>query len=205
MEIAFIKKIDNSYFNKKSFLGFQGSKSDLEILVKNIEEPQINLDKTVKSYIGKSIDYLKSLALDERILSLKLKDLSGTDLKLILLIKVILMKPELIILDKFELGINDRIVNRIIRFLKTINGAFEIKFVIISSNIVFLNKITKNVLCMKNGIVKYQGDLITAVKQNIFPKPKIIQFIDYANSKGAGLNYTLEEKELLKEVYRSVN
>jgi hypothetical protein len=57
---------------------------------------------------------------------------------------------------------------------------------------------------MKNKIIKYQGDIITAIKQDLIEKPVIIKFIDMANEKNAKLDYTLDNKELLKGIYRSV-
>ena len=63
---------------------------------------------------------------------------------------------------------------------------------------------TKTIIIMKNGIIKYQGDLLNGILQGLLPKPEIIKFIDLANKKSANLAYTLDEKELLKDIYRSV-
>ena len=205
MEIMFTKKCENNYFNNKNFIGFKGGIEDLNILLANLEISKIKMNKKVKFYIDKNQDYLKPLGLEESILKMKIEDLSNSDLKLILLIKTILLKPQLIILNNFEIGINDRMINRLVRFIKTINGAFNIKFMFISHNPIFLNKIIKDMLVMKNGIVKYQGNLLAAVGQNILELPEIIKFIQMANEKNAELKNTLEEKELLKDIYRSVN
>ena len=53
---------------------------------------------------------------------------------------------------------------------------------------------TKTIIIMKNGIIKYQGDLLNGILQGLLPKPEIIKFIDLANKKSANLAYTLDEK-----------
>ena len=57
---------------------------------------------------------------------------------------------------------------------------------------------------MKNKIIKYQGDLLTAIKQELVNPPEIINFINLANEKEANLSLTLDHKDLLKDIYRSV-
>jgi len=204
MEIMYTKDLTNSYFINKDFIGFKGDISDLKILLKGIEEAELNPNKTVKSYIGNSEEYLKALGLKSTILNVKLGSLAGTDLILIKIIKAILLKPKMIILNNIEIGINDRITNRISRFIKTMHEAYEIKFMIISKNSLFLSSVTKEILVMKNGIIKYQGNIMVAIKQNIISKPPIIKMIDMINEKGGELDYNLEEKELLKAIYRSL-
>lgn len=81
----------------------------------------------------------------------------------------------------------------------------KIKFIIISNNPVYLNNISKDIIVMKNQIIKYQGTIINGIKAGFIPKNEIINFIDEANKeKNAELEYYLETKELLKAIYRSV-
>ena len=81
----------------------------------------------------------------------------------------------------------------------------QIKFIIISNNPVYLNNISKDIIVMKNQIIKYQGTIINGIKSGFIPKNEIINFIDEANKeKNAELEYYLETKELLKAIYRSV-
>ena len=205
MEIMYTNDLSNNYFKNKKFIGFVGEITDLKVLIKNIEGLEFNKNKTVKSYIAKSEDYLKALGLKPSILDVKIGQLASTDLKLIKLIKAILLKPKLIILNNIEIGINDRIANRISRFIKTMNETFEIKFMVISKNPLYIAQTSKNILVMKNCIIKYQGSLMLALKQDMLEKPPIIKMIDIANKKAANLDYTLEDKELLKAIYRSIN
>jgi len=202
MEIMYTNVLSNHYFETKKFLSFMGDIKDLKLLVDEIKEVNFDKSKTVKSYLPQADDYLKALGLKLTILEVKIGELASTDLKLIKLIKAILLKPKLIILNNVDIGINDRVNNRISRFIRTMNDSFNIKFLVISNNPVFLNMINRNVLIMKDGIIKYQGDLIIAIKQKIIPKPPIIKMIDLIESQK--IDYTLDDKELLKAIYRSV-
>ena len=205
MEIMYIKKISNNYFSNKPFVGFRGELGDLNEVETTLELPKLNQYFKIGISLRKGKDFLKALGLDEKLLRAKPSDLSAVELKLITLIRAILLKPETIVLNNFEYGINDRMLNRVVRFLKTIHGAFNIKFIIISKNPLFLSKLVKDIIVMNEGIIKYQGQPEIALKQYLFPEPEIHKFISLANSKGAGLEYTLEEKELLKSIYRSLN
>ena len=205
MDIMYTKDLSNSYFINKKIIGFKGEINDLKTILKGLEEMQFNPSKTVRSYTPQGEDYLKALGLKQSILDIKIAALASTDLKLIKLIGAILLKPKIIILNNIDIGINNRINNRLSRFIKTMNQTFEIKFIVISKDPLFLNSISKEVLIMKNGIIKYQGDLMVAIKQNIVDKPPIIQMIDMINEKNGKIDYILEDKELLKAIYRSIN
>lgn len=205
MEIMHTNTLANSYFVNKDFIGFVGEVADLKFLIREINVQGYNPDKTVRSYVPDGEEYLKALGINSTIFNVTLEDLSKTDLKLVKLIKAILLKPKMIILNNVEIGINDRIANRLSRFIKTMNEVFGIKFMVISKNPLFLTQSTKDILVMKNGIIRYQGDLLLALKQKVLDKPPIIKMIDMANKKGANLEYTLDDKELLKAIYRSVN
>jgi len=204
MEVVYLKKIQNNYFKNKNIIGLVGEYEDLISLVNNIENIELNINLKVKHYLKESINLLEKFYLNKDIINKKISELSNTEYKIISLIKTIELNPELIILNNFEIGINEKYLNNIIRFLKNINSERNIKIIVLSHNISFLNKMTKTIIIMKNGIIKYQGDLLNGILQGLLPKPEIIKFIDLANKKSANLAYTLDEKELLKDIYRSV-
>ena len=56
----------------------------------------------------------------------------------------------------------------------------------------------------KRKIIKYQGSIINAIKEEYIEEPPIYNFVRLANEKGANLEYTLDGKDLLKDIYRSV-
>jgi len=204
MAVSYSKKIQNNYFVNKTIIGLVGDYADLSLLISNLEPIVLKPNKKVKAIIGNNLDFIKALGLNETLLNLKVSELSTTDYKLISLINAVIIKPEVVILDNIELGINPKILTRIIRFLKTVQATFRIKVVIISRDAIFLAKTVKNIVVMKNEIIKYQGPLMPAIKQKLLPKPEIIKFIELANEKGAELEFTLDDKEILKSIYRSV-
>ncbi|MDD2504682.1 MAG: hypothetical protein PHF21_00215 [Bacilli bacterium] len=204
MEVMYIKKISNNYLKNKDIIGLVGEYSDLITLVNDVESIKINSNVKVKFYLKNEVNLLEKFNLSKNINNKKIKELSTTELKILTLIKIISLNPELIILNNFEIGINEKYLNTIVRFLKNINLERKIKIIILSKNTLFLNKISKKIIIMKNNIIKYQGEILSAIKQGLLPKPEILNFIDLANEKGAKLDYTLDEKELLKDIYRSV-
>lgn len=205
MEVMIVNKITNNYLKNNSITALIGELGDLPVIINNVEEIKINSKRKVKHFIKKDLDFLESLKLDDSIFNQKLKDLSSTELKFIMLIKATQINPELIVLTNFEKGISSKNYNLIWHLIKKITIIKNIKFLIISRDIKFVNKITKKVIIINNKIIKYQGDLLLAFKQDMLPKPEIIDFIDKANNKGANLSYTLDYKELLKDIYRGIS
>lgn len=205
MEVMTVKKNTNSYFNKKNITAIYGEASDLSIIINNYAKLEYNSKHKVKTFIKKDTRFFKDLNLTEEILNKKIAELSFCEFKFILLIKAILLKPEIIILDNFEKGFTPKSYNLIWHFIKKITLSENIKFLIISKDLKFINKITKKIIIINNKIIKYQGDIITAIKQNLIETPDIIDFIELANEKKAKLTYTLDSKDLLKDIYRRVS
>jgi energy-coupling factor transporter ATP-binding protein EcfA2 len=203
MEVMFANQKEN-IFGTNNFIGLYGESSDLGVLFTSIKEIKLKDNAKVKSIINKNNIYLKDLNIKEDILKKRISALSYAEYKLILLLKVVSLKPDVIILNNFDLGFNDKDKSHISKFIKTINATYHTIFIVITNDLIFMNKNCKHIIIMKNKIIKYQGDIITAIKQDLIEKPVIIKFIDMANEKNAKLDYTLDNKELLKGIYRSV-
>ena len=77
--------------------------------------------------------------------------------------------------------------------------------IVISKDLVFLNSVVDSIKVFDNHEIKFSGDIIELVKDHskLVDLPEIIKFIELANKKNANLTYTLDSKELLKDVYRS--
>ena len=194
---------DNKYFYNRSFIGFIGEASDLSTIVNDLNEIKLKPNRKVKSII-RDINALETLGLNSNILKCKIKDLSYTEYKLIMLIKVCELKTNLVVLNNLDLGLNHKVKSYVSKYLKVVNANYKTNFIVISNDLLFINKVAKHIIISKNKIIKYQGDAITAIKQGLIEKPPIIKFIDMANKENAQLDYTLDNKELLKAIYRSV-
>lgn len=203
MEIMFTNETNN-LLNDRPFLSFIGEVKDLETLLSNLNLSSYKETKKVKHYL-KTTEYFNDLKLDNELLNKKIADLSSYELMCFKLLTIINKKPSIIILDNVDCKICEKYKSKLLNFIRLINASKRIKFIIISSNTVFLNQISKDCLVMKNGIIKYQGQIIDGIKSDQIKKCEIIDFIDIANQKkNAKLDYYLETKELLKAIYRSV-
>lgn len=203
MEIMFTNETNN-LLNDRPFLSFIGEVKDLETLLSNLNLSSYKETKKVKHYL-KNTEYFNDLKLDNELLNKKIADLSSYELMCFKLLTIISKKPSIIILDNVDCKICEKYKSKLLNFIRLINASNQIKFIIISSNTVFLNQISKDCLVMKNGIIKYQGQIIDGIKSDQIKKCEIIDFIDIANQKkNAKLDYYLETKELLKAIYRSV-
>ena len=160
-------------------------------------------NKKVKTYI-KNKEYFTNLKLTD-ISKKKITELSSYEEMCTKLLFTIYKKPKVIILYNTDACICEKYKNKFLNFIRFINASMQIKFIIISNNPVYLNNISKDIIVMKNQIIKYQGTIINGIKAGFIPKNEIINFIDEANKeKNAELEYYLETKELLKAIYRSV-
>ena len=145
----------------------------------------------------------KYLDIDISLKNVKLGHLSKTDFKFILLAKVLLLNKNNIVFDYFDVGLTSKEQKRLIKIIKMLKKDGK-TVVIISNNLVFMSSVIDHVVIINNGSIFYEGNLDDLIKLRDVPDTEIIKFIKLANKSGANLNYTLDSKELLKDIYRSV-
>lgn len=145
----------------------------------------------------------KYLDIDISLKNVKLGHLSKTDFKFILLAKVLLLNKNNIVFDYFDVGLTSKEQKRLIKIIKMLKKDGK-TVVIISNNLVFMSSVIDHVVIINNGSIFYEGNLDDLIKLRDVPNTEIIKFIKLANKSGANLNYTLDSKELLKDIYRSV-
>ena len=197
-------KPNNGYFSVRQLVGFYGEIDDLSILIDNIKIDEINVKYKVKKYVEYNKDYFEILDLDSEFLNKKISDLSYSEYKILLLLDIVSKNPKLMILNYFDVGFNSKYKRKIIKLIKFIKASLNINFIVISNDVNFMNKLVKHVIVCKNKIIKYQGSIINAIKEEYIEEPPIYNFVRLANEKGANLEYTLDGKDLLKDIYRSV-
>lgn len=145
----------------------------------------------------------KYLDIDTSLKNVKLGHLSKTDFKFILLAKVLLLNKNNIVFDYFDVGLTSKEQKRLIKIIKMLKKDGK-TVVIISNNLVFMSSVIDHVIIINSGSIFYEGNLDDLIKLRDVPDTEIIKFIKLANKSGANLNYTLDSKELLKDIYRSV-
>ncbi len=145
----------------------------------------------------------KYLDIDTSLKNVKLGHFSKTDFKFILLAKVLLLNENNIVFDYFDVGLTSKEQKRLIKIIKMLKKDGK-TVVIISNNLVFMSSVIDHVIIINSGSIFYEGNLDDLIKLRDVPDTEIIKFIKLANKSGANLNYTLDSKELLKDIYRSV-
>lgn len=210
MEIVFTDAKSDIIIDKK-ITGFYGDVLDLIKLGVDIEGIDYDDEWTVKKFLNgmhlrynKRIDYIfKYLEMDTKILKTKIKELSKTDFKFVLLAKLLLINKNVIIFDYFDVGLSYSDQKRLIRIMRTLKHDGK-TILIISKNLVFLSQIVDSISVVKNEKLVYNGKMIDLIKLDLVDDAEIVKFIKLANKKNARLDMTLDSKELLKDIYRSV-
>lgn len=148
------------------------------------------------------ITLFNMLELDLELLNKKIKNISRTDFKFVLLTFAILKNYKTIIFDHMDLNMSHKDKKKLLNFIRKIKNA-ELSFIFLSTNMEFLYKVSDHLIIFNEGKIVYD-DLIENVYNESIIDSKIIKFINLANNKGANLTYTFDRKELLKDIYRSV-
>lgn len=195
----FNKKINCIYGDKLDLINlgyeFNGIEYDDEWSVKRFLNGYRLTDNAM-------LELFKEFELKDSLLQKKINELSKGEFKLILFLYIILNKKELVVFDYFDKCLNFRCKKKIINYIKTkYNG----NLVFISNDLIFLNTLSTNIVVFKDGDIVYNGEFDKLYNSKIkLDYPPIINFIKLANKNGAKLNYTVDNKELLKDIYRSV-
>ncbi len=148
------------------------------------------------------ITLFNMLELDLELLNKKIKNISRTDFKFVLLTYAILKNYKTIIFDHMDLNMSHKDKKKLLNFIRKIKND-ELSFVFLSTNMEFLYKVSDHLIIFNEGKIVYD-DLIENVYNESIIDSKIIKFINLANNRGANLTYTFDRKELLKDIYRSV-
>ena len=148
------------------------------------------------------ITLFNMLELDLELLNKKIKNISRTDFKFVLLTYAILKNYKTIIFDHMDLNMSHKDKKKLLNFIRKIKND-ELSFIFLSTNMEFLYKVSNHLIIFNEGKIVYD-DLIDNVYNESIIDSKIIKFINLANNRGANLTYTFDRKELLKDIYRSV-
>lgn len=209
MEIMYTDKTCN-FIKKNTFVAVYGDKLDLLNCGMDFEGIEYDDTWSVRRFLNgyklkidsKILELFTDLEVSYSLLNRKIKDLSKGQFKLILLVFSFLHKKNTLVLDYFDKGLSHKYKKRIINYLKTkYNGSL----LCISNDMVFLNTLCSDIIVFKDGKIVYNDSFNGIYKSNIKVEfPEITKFIRLANKNSAKLVYTVDNKELLKDIYRSV-
>ena len=209
MEIMYTNK-SSELIKKNTITGIYGDKIDL--IKHGLEFDGIEYDDewTVKRFLNgyklkiddRILDIFTELEISYSLLKRKIKTLSKTQLKLILLTYSFLNRRNILVLDYFDKGLSFKVKKRIINFLKT---RYKSSIIVISNDIVFLDILCSYLIVFENEKIVFNDEFKNIYKSRVSVEfPEIIKFIRLANKSNAKLSYTVDNKELLKDINRSV-
>lgn len=136
-------------------LGFVFQNADDQLfsptVIEDVAFGLLNNGKTPKEAVALSKKILRALDLEgfEDRITYKL---SGGEKKLVSLATVLVMEPEVLLLDEPTTGLDEQTVKRIADLLNELN----IGYVVVSHEFDFLAKTTGDIFAMKNGQIRFQ-------------------------------------------------
>lgn len=136
-------------------LGFVFQNADDQLfsptVIEDVAFGLLNNGKTPKEAVALSKKMLRALDLDgfEDRITYKL---SGGEKKLVSLATVLVMEPEVLLLDEPTTGLDEQTVKRIADFLNEL----DIGYVVVSHEFDFLAKTTRDIFAMKDGQIRFQ-------------------------------------------------
>lgn len=211
MEIMYAEK-SSKYFKTSAINGFYKDKIDLVDYLSEFYGISYDDEWTAKRFLNglklkvdnEILDVIKNLNLNSDILNKKIKILSTNEFKLVLLAYLLLKNPEVYIFDYFEIGLSYRNRKMFINLLRALKSEGK-TIIVITNNLGFLYEVSDNIMMVEDRKLIYNGNkkdlfIVRRVKEY----PPIIDFIRKANKKNANLLYTMDTKELLKDIYRGL-
>ena len=207
MEVMYFNKEDE-LFKKKNFTAVYGDKRDIKNI--NFYGIEYNDNWTVKRFLNgykikineNIIELFNEFDLSINILKRKIKELSKGQYKLVLLIYSLFNHKEYIVLDYFDKCLCNKYKKRVVNYLKS---KYEGTLIVISNDLIFLNELCNFLIVFRDGKIIFNDKFDYLYKSNLkINYPEIIKFIKLANKRKAKLSYTVDNKELLKDIYRSI-
>lgn len=145
-------------------------------------------------------DMVDELELDGNLLDKEMGYLSSTELLKVLIIKVMASRNKTIILDSIDTVFNWRDLNNVLKVVKNHLPETNKNALFLVANVDSIFAQANRYIVVKDGEIVYDATKI----KDLPVKPKIMEFVDKANKKGAKLDYYKELSDLLKAIYRSV-
>ena len=210
MEIMYAKRTSD-YFKEGKIYGFYKDKIDLSFYLNDIYGLSYDDEWTVKKYLNsfkmkdnkRLLDIYDILSLDDEIFNKKIKILSTNEFKFVLLASLLIQDPNVYIFDYFEVGLSYKNRKIFVNLLKKVRNEGK-SVIVITNNLEFLYEVSDNIMMIENKKLIYNGPKNDFFNKSVNDEPLIITFIKKANKRGAKLLYTMDRKELIKDIYRSL-
>lgn len=188
------------------------NESFYHLTVKDYLLNEIKLKELSFTDVSKKIkDSLKIVGLNISYLNRQLKSLSYSEKKLLLLANVLLLNPNIIILDEFFLGIDLLNEKKIIRLLLKIQEKYQKTLIIVSKETTCLYNYCKKLIVVNETGILLDGPTeevlqeVDLLKKNKIELPPILEFTYLAKKKKeVKIDYHQDIRDIIKDIYKHV-
>jgi len=182
----------------------QTVKKELEIILK------LNNYKT-KDKQKRISDSLKMVGLNDSYLNMNPFNLSNGEKRKLALSSVLILNPDVLLLDEPTIGLDDKSKNELINLIRLLKKRYNKTIVIASHDMDFIHKITDYIYVLDNKSIILEGDKYSVFKKeeelnNINIKvPKLIEFSNRVlKLTKIKIGYSDDINDLIKDIYRYV-
>lgn len=160
-----------------------------EMISKNVfEELNSSFEKSRHQNSKIILDSLKMVGLNTNYIDKKIKELSSSELYLIKLASILILNPEIIILDNPNVYLDLKFLNIFLKIIRTIKRRYNKTVIIFSNDSNFVHSIAENLFIINKDRIVAQGN-----KYDIFNNEKLLR-----NNKIKIPNIIAFEKIVLK-------
>lgn len=154
---------------------------------------------------------LLMVGLNDSYLERNVFELSSGEQRLVAVASVMVFNPKIVVLDEPTAGLDYKNKKKIMKLIKQLKDRYHKTVIIVTHDINMLNVIGDYIIALDKGRVVLSGP-----KDKVFRKAtllhkhglKLPEIVDFTNrvitDKGVILNYHIDIKDLIKEIYRNV-
>jgi len=175
--------------------------------------PTYEVDLNVKEYFlnlcseDKFYKALQVVELNQDVLKLNYKDLSIATKNKLAIVEALVVKDSIIIFENIHKCLTYREIQNVKRVLRKL-AEYNKNIILLTNDIEFLFNLTKKVVIVDNNEIKQVFNPVDWFNNDVYKyisKTPIIEFVSYCRSKNIKIEDSIETKELLKAIYRSVH